>query len=215
MAVGAAYLARRKAIVQKLTAIESLAGVDVLCSDKTGTLTANKLSLNEPYLADGVSADWFMTVAVLASSHNVKSLDPIDKVTIVALKDYPKAQEELKNGWHTSKFSPFDPVSKRITAEVEKDGKKYICAKGAPNSILKLRQFDAGTVQKYKQTSQEFAKRGFRSLGVAVKEDGKDWELLGIMSMQDPPRSDTKQTIGECASERFTAILVNFNVRRH
>jgi magnesium-transporting ATPase (P-type) len=86
MAVGAAYLARRKAIVQKLTAIESLAGVDVLCSDKTGTLTANKLSLNEPYLADGVSAEWFMTVAVLASSHNIKSLDPIDKVTIVALK---------------------------------------------------------------------------------------------------------------------------------
>lgn len=86
MAVGAAYLARRKAIVQKLTAIESLAGVDILCSDKTGTLTANKLSLNEPYLSPGIDRDWFMTVAVLASSHKVKSLDPIDKVTVVALK---------------------------------------------------------------------------------------------------------------------------------
>ncbi len=80
----------------QLTAIESLAGVDVLCSDKTGTLTANKLSLNEPYLAEGVTAEWFMTVAVLASSHNVKSLDPIDKVTVLALRDYPKAQEELQ-----------------------------------------------------------------------------------------------------------------------
>ena len=88
-------------------------------------------------------------------------------------------------------------MSKRITAEVEKNGKKYTFAKGAPNSILKLRQFDSDTVTNYKETSQNFAKRGFRSLGVAVKEEGKDWELLGIMSMQDPPRGDTKQTIGE------------------
>lgn len=86
LAVGAAYLARRQAIVQKLTAIESLAGVDILCSDKTGTLTANKLSLNEPYIAPNVDPNWFMTVAVLASSHNVRLLDPIDKVTIVGLK---------------------------------------------------------------------------------------------------------------------------------
>lgn len=86
LAVGAAYLARRKAIVQKLTAIESLAGVDMLCSDKTGTLTANKLSLNEPYIAPHVDPNWFMAVAVLASSHNVKQLDPIDKVTVVGLK---------------------------------------------------------------------------------------------------------------------------------
>lgn len=95
MAVGAAYLARRKCIVQKLTAIESLAGVDVLCSDKTGTLTANKLSLNEPYVAEGVDKDWLMCVAVLASSHNIKMLDPIDKVTILTLKGKP---------------SPFSPV---------------------------------------------------------------------------------------------------------
>jgi len=86
MAVGAAYLAKRKCIVQKLTAIESLAGVDVLCSDKTGTLTANQLSLNEPYVAEGVDKNWLMCVAVLASSHNIKMLDPIDKVTIVTLK---------------------------------------------------------------------------------------------------------------------------------
>ena len=86
LAVGAAYLARRKAIVQKLTAIESLAGVDILCSDKTGTLTANKLSLNDPFIAPGVDPNWFMTAAVLASSHNIKGLDPIDKVTVVGLK---------------------------------------------------------------------------------------------------------------------------------
>ncbi|WWC93239.1 plasma-membrane proton-efflux P-type ATPase [Kwoniella sp. B9012] len=197
LAVGAAYLARRQAIVQKLTAIESLAGVDILCSDKTGTLTANKLSLNEPYIAPDVDPNWFMTVAVLASSHNVRGLDPIDKVTIVGLKDFPKAQEMLKGGWKTHKFTPFDPVSKRITAEVEKDGKHYTCAKGAPNAILKLSKFDAHTVADYRNQAQQFASRGFRSLGVAVKEDGKDWELLGMLCMFDPPRGDTAKTIGE------------------
>ncbi|KAF7378377.1 Plasma membrane ATPase [Mycena sanguinolenta] len=197
MAVGAAYLARRKCIVQKLTAIESLAGVDMLCSDKTGTLTANKLSLNEPYVSPGVDRDWFMTVAVLASSHNVKSLDPIDKVTIIGLKDFPGAQENLRQGWKTHKFTPFDPVSKRIEAEVEKDGKKYTACKGAPNAILKLRKFDTKTVNEYRQMSQTFAEKGFRSLGVAIKEDGKDWELLGIMSMFDPPRADTASTVNE------------------
>lgn len=191
LAVGAAYLARRKAIVQKLTAIESLAGVDILCSDKTGTLTANKLSLNEPYIAPDVDPNWFMAVAVLASSHNIKGLDPIDKVTIVGLKDYPKAQEMLQGGWKTHSFTPFDPVSKRITAEVEKDGKKYTCAKGAPNAILKLSKFDRKTVEQYRDQAQQFATRGFRSLGVAVKEQGKEWELLGMLCMFDPPRGDT------------------------
>ncbi|KZT67562.1 plasma-membrane proton-e [Daedalea quercina L-15889] len=197
MAVGAAYLAKQKAIVQKLTAIESLAGVDILCSDKTGTLTANKLSLNEPFIAPGVDPNWFMAVAVLASSHNIKSLDPIDKVTIVGLKDYPDAQEILHRGWHTHKFTPFDPVSKRITAEVERDGRKYTCAKGAPNAILRLDSFAPETVAAYRAQAAEFAQRGFRSLGVACKEEGEPWQLLGMLCMFDPPRGDTAATIHE------------------
>ncbi|EPQ30402.1 uncharacterized protein PFL1_01928 [Pseudozyma flocculosa PF-1] len=196
MAVGAAYLAKRQAIVQKLTAIESLAGVDVLCSDKTGTLTANKLSIHEPFTSEGVDVNYMMAVAALASSHNVKSLDPIDKVTISTLKDYPGAQQELASGWTTHRFTPFDPVSKRITAEVEKDGKQYIAAKGAPNAILKLCAPDAETASQYRKVAADFASRGFRSLGVAMNTDGQ-WKLLGLLPMFDPPRSDTAATIAE------------------
>lgn len=78
-----------------------------------------------------------MAVAALASSHNIKSLDPIDRVTIATLRDYPKACEILKEGWTTHKFTPFDPVSKRITAEVSRDGKQYTACKGAPNSCVR------------------------------------------------------------------------------
>lgn len=88
------------------------------------------------WAVEGVDLNWMLTVAVLASSHNVKSLDPIDKVTVTTLKDYPKAREMLQEGWTTHKFTPFDPVSKRITAEVERDGHKYVCAKGAPNAYV-------------------------------------------------------------------------------
>ena len=197
LAVGAAYLAKEKAIVQKLTAIESLAGVDVLCSDKTGTLTANQLSIREPYTAEGVDVAWMMAVAALASSHNTKSLDPIDKVTILTLKRYPRSRDILTEGWTTSKFTPFDPVSKRITSEVQKGGVKYICAKGAPKAILNLTTCSEETAQLFKDKATDFARRGFRSLGVACKEGDKDWELLGMMPMFDPPREDTAQTIAE------------------
>ncbi|KAI0322629.1 plasma-membrane proton-e [Amylostereum chailletii] len=197
MAVGASFLARRKAIVQKLTAIESLAGVDILCSDKTGTLTANQLSVHEPYVVEGVDLDWMLTVAVLASSHNIKALDPIDKVTLSTLKDYAQARENLKGGWITHKFTPFDPVSKRITAEVEKHGRRYTCAKGAPNAILRLTNPDPHIQELYRVKTQEFAKRGFRTLGIAVQEEGGPWQVLGLLPMFDPPRSDTAQTIAE------------------
>jgi len=197
LAVGAAYLAKEKAIVQKLTAIESLAGVDVLCSDKTGTLTANQLSIREPFVAEGVDVNWMMAVAALASSHNVKSLDPIDKVTILTLKRYPKAKDILSLGWKTEKFTPFDPVSKRITAVVVKDGVTFICAKGAPKAILNLSSCSKEVADMYKAKTTEFARRGFRSLGVAVKEGDNDWELLGMLPMFDPPRDDTAATIAE------------------
>ncbi|KAG8529275.1 uncharacterized protein KY384_005910 [Bacidia gigantensis] len=197
LAVGAAYLAKDKAIVQKLTAIESLAGVDVLCSDKTGTLTANQLSIREPYVAEDVDVNWMMAVAALASSHNIKSLDPIDKVIILTLKRFPKAREILEQGWKTLKYTPFDPVSKRITCECTCNGQKYTAAKGAPKAILNLSECSPETADLFKNKAAEFARRGFRSLGVAVKKNDEPWELLGMLSMFDPPREDTAQTIAE------------------
>ncbi|KAJ6112060.1 hypothetical protein N7523_008121 [Penicillium sp. IBT 18751x] len=197
LAVGAAYLAEQKAIVQKLTAIESLAGVDILCSDKTGTLTANQLSIREPYVAEGVDVNWMMAVAAIASSHNVKNLDPIDKVTILTLRRYPKAREILSRNWITEKYTPFDPVSKRITTICTCDGVRYVCAKGAPKAILNMSECSQEEAQMYRDKATEFARRGFRSLGVAVQKEGEPWQLLGMYPMFDPPREDTAHTIAE------------------
>lgn len=173
--------------------------MDILCSDKTGTLTANKLSIRDPFVSEGQDVNWMMAVAALASSHNIKSLDPIDKVTILTLKRYPKAREILQQGWKTEKFTPFDPVSKRITSVCRLGDDQYTCAKGAPSAVLKLSNCSDEVRKLYKEKAQEFARRGFRSLGVAHKKNDEEWTLLGLLSMFDPPREDTAQTILEAS----------------
>src|SRR5690349_253251 len=119
-----------------------------------------------------------MAVAALASSHNIASLDPIDKVTILSLKRYPKAREILREDWKTIKFTPFDPVSKRITAECRLGDDLYTCVKGAPRNVLQLIDAEDDLKNDYNAKTKEFARRGFRSLGVAVKRNDEPWVLL-------------------------------------
>jgi len=201
MAVGAAYLAKKQAIVQKLSAIESLAGVEILCSDKTGTLTKNKLSLHEPYTVEGVDADDLMLTATLAASRKKKGLDAIDKAFLKSLAGYPRAKAALTK-YKVIEFHPFDPVSKKVTALVESPaGERIICVKGAPLFVLKTVEEDHPIPEEvheaYENKVAEFASRGFRSLGVARKRGEGHWEILGIMPCMDPPRHDTAKTVNE------------------
>ncbi|CAN6638432.1 plasma membrane ATPase 1 [Trichomonascus vanleenenianus] len=201
MAVGAAYLAKKKAIVQKLSAIESLAGVEILCSDKTGTLTKNKLSLAEPYTVEGVEPDDLMLTACLAASRKKKGLDAIDKAFLKSLPLYPRAKNTLTK-YKVLEFHPFDPVSKKVVAVVESpQGERIVCVKGAPLFVLKTVEEDhpipEDVINAYKNKVAEFASRGFRSLGVARKRGEGHWEILGIMPCSDPPRHDTARTVNE------------------
>ncbi|KAG9256377.1 uncharacterized protein F5Z01DRAFT_650000 [Emericellopsis atlantica] len=201
MAVGAAYLAKKQAIVQKLSAIESLAGVEILCSDKTGTLTKNKLSLAEPFTVAGVEPDDLMLTACLAASRKKKGIDAIDKAFLKSLKFYPRAKSVLSK-YQVLEFHPFDPVSKKVQAVVQSpQGERIVCVKGAPLFVLKTVEEDHPIPEDidkaYKNCVAEFATRGFRSLGVARKRGEGAWEILGIMPCLDPPRHDTARTINE------------------
>ncbi|KAL5333482.1 hypothetical protein BJX70DRAFT_380801 [Aspergillus crustosus] len=201
MAVGAAYLAKRQAIVQRLSAIESLAGVEILCSDKTGTLTKNKLTLANPYTVTGVDSNDLMLTACLAATRKLKGMDAIDKAFIKALPNYPLAKEALSR-YKVQEFHPFDPVSKKVSALVlSPEGEQIICVKGAPLWVLKAIKKDQevpdSVEQEYTYKTTEFAERGFRSLGVARKPVDGQWEILGIVPCSDPPRDDTAATINE------------------
>ncbi|KAJ3332186.1 plasma membrane H+-ATPase [Gonapodya sp. JEL0774] len=95
MAVGAAMLAEKQAIVSRLTSIEALAGVDILCSDKTGTLTKNKLTVHDPYVLPGHLSDELFLAAALASHRSGRGIDPIDKAIMKTLRKYPEAKRAL------------------------------------------------------------------------------------------------------------------------
>jgi H+-transporting ATPase len=189
MAVGARLLAAKQAIVSRLASIEEMAGMDVLCSDKTGTLTQNKLSLGEPFTVPGTDADEVILSAALAS--RAEDEDPIDLAVLAALKD-----DHQTGGYQILHFQPFDPVSKRTEAAVKGlRGGEFKVTKGAPQVILALAA-DAAQIQSDVETAVgAFAARGFRSLGVARADDGEPWRFLGVVPMYDPPRADSKATI--------------------
>ena len=189
MAVGARLLAAREAIVTRLAAIEELAGVDVLCSDKTGTLTQNKLTLGEPFCAAGASPEEVVLNGALAS--RAENNDTIDLAVIGGLKD-PGA---LK-AYRTLHFQPFDPVHKRTEALAGgPGGEEFRVTKGAPQVILPLCANAAEVKAGVEKAVAGFAERGYRSLGVA--RAGKDgaWRFLGVLPLFDPPRADARETI--------------------
>ncbi len=189
MAVGARLLAKKEAIVTRLVSIEELAGVDVLCADKTGTLTQNKLTLGDPFTADGIAADQVVLDAALASRSDDN--DTIDLAVLGGLKS-----DQALTGYQVLHFQPFDPVNKRTEATVmSPDGTTFKVTKGAPQVVLALAA-DASQVKiAVDKAVSDFAARGFRSLGVARAEGDGPWTFQGVLPLFDPPRDDAKETI--------------------
>ena len=194
MAVGARLLAKKQAIVSKLVAIEELAGVDVLCADKTGTLTQNKLTLGDPFCLEKITADQVILAGALAS--RAENDDTIDLAVLGGLKD----KAALKP-YQVTHFQPFDPVHKRTEATVKgADGATFKVTKGAPQVILAL-SANAGAVKAaVDKAVNDFAARGFRALGVARADGDGKWQLLGVLPLFDPPREDAKSTVATAAA---------------
>lgn len=189
MAVGARLLAKKQAIVSKLVAIEELAGVDVLCADKTGTLTQNKLTLGDPFSVNNIPADQVILNGALASRSD--NDDTIDLAVLAGLKD-----KDALQGYDVRHFQPFDPVHKRTEAAVKgKDGKQFKVTKGAPQVILALAANAEQVKPAVDKAVDDFAARGFRSLGVARADEAAPWQFLGVLPLFDPPRDDAKATV--------------------
>ena len=202
MAVGARLLARKQAILSHLVAIEELAGVDVLCADKTGTLTQNKLTLGDPFCVKTIPVEQVILAAALAS--RADDNDTIDLAVLGALKN-----KHALDGYVVTHFQPFDPVHKRTEAAVKgKDGKAFKVTKGAPQVILELSANAAQVKGAVGKAVKKFAGSGFRSLGVArAGEDGK-WHFLGVLPLFDPPREDARATIATALKMGVKVMMV-------
>ncbi|XP_010545150.1 PREDICTED: ATPase 7, plasma membrane-type [Tarenaya hassleriana] len=201
MAIGAHRLAQQGAITKRMTAIEEMAGMDVLCSDKTGTLTLNKLTVDRTLIEvfkKGVEKDTVVLMAARAS--RLENQDAIDTAIVSMLGD-PK---EARAGIQEVHFLPFNPTDKRTALTyVDGEGKMHRVSKGAPEQILALAHNKVEIEKRVHMVIDKFAERGLRSLAVAyqevpdgdVKSQGGPWELVGLLPLFDPPRHDSAQTI--------------------
>ncbi|KAF9101292.1 hypothetical protein BGX29_005808 [Mortierella sp. GBA35] len=200
MAVGARSLAAKQVIVKRLAAVEEMASLNVLCSDKTGTLTLNELTFDEPYLSEGYSPQDLMLYSYLASEYGAN--DPIElAIRQAAERQVPLLKNRLSNttvpGYEISSFVPFNPSDKYTQATVRdlESEVTFKVAKGAPQVILQL----VGGDDMALRASVVMAQRGLRSLGVARTVAGSDrWTLVGLAAMLDPPRPDSAETIKRC-----------------
>ncbi|PPS17740.1 hypothetical protein GOBAR_AA02839 [Gossypium barbadense] len=201
MAIGSHRLSQQGAITKRMTAIEEMAGMDVLCSDKTGTLTLNKLTVDKSLVevfTNDVDKD--MVILLAARASRVENQDAIDACIVGMLGD-PK---EARAGITEVHFFPFNPVDKRTAMTyIEADGSWHRVSKGAPEQIIDLCNLRDDVKRRTHDIIANFADRGLRSLAVArqtVKEKNKDaqgeaWEFVGILPLFDPPRHDSAETI--------------------
>ncbi|PWJ24095.1 H+-transporting ATPase [Branchiibius hedensis] len=203
LALGALALSKKQAIVSRLQSIEEMAGVDILCTDKTGTLTKNQLTLSDPILLHGKDGSQVVLAGALAS--RAEDHDVIDDAVIAGLSD-PSATK----AWTVTDYTPFDPITKYTKAKVTgPDGQHLVVAKGAPAAIVKLAGdagADADTVTK---TVADLAANGRRALAVAQStDDGATWQILGILPMSDPPRDDSKATIDAVETKGLSVKMI-------
>ncbi|QHO07080.1 Plasma membrane ATPase [Arachis hypogaea] len=201
MAIGSHRLSQQGAITKRMTAIEEMAGMDVLCSDKTGTLTLNKLSVDKNLIevfTKGVDKDHVILLAARAS--RTENQDAIDAAIVGMLAD-PK---EARAGIREVHFLPFNPVDKRTALTyIDADGNWHRASKGAPEQIMNLCNLRDDAKKKVHAIIDKFAERGLRSLAVSrqeVPEKSKDspgapWQFVGLLSLFDPPRHDSAETI--------------------
>ncbi|MFI5449981.1 MAG: plasma-membrane proton-efflux P-type ATPase [Candidatus Bathyarchaeia archaeon] len=192
LAVGAMQLAKEGALVTRLNSIEDAASMEVLCLDKTGTITQNQLSVTDPIPSQGFEKDDVVIMARLASKEEIR--DVIDLAVIGYAKKLPVSEQYKQDS-----FTPFDPATKRSEAIVEHDGKRFRVAKGAPQVILSLCKVDDETAKNVNTSVESLSKKGYRTLAVAKSADN-DLDILrlvGLLPLADPPRPDSKETIGE------------------
>lgn len=204
LALGAYTLAKEGAIVSRMSAVEEMAGMDILCSDKTGTLTLNKLTVD---VTNVHCYDPFSTEQVLkygALSANTITEEPID---MVLHESYPN-RDTVDQDYKTIKFIPFNPTDKYTVAyrQDAKTGAIERIMKGAPQVVVRSAHNASEIEAEATKVITEYANRGFRGLGISRAEgDGSAdvggkprWEMVGLVPLFDPPRHDTKETIERC-----------------
>lgn len=194
LALGSKELSKQGAIVTRLSAIEDMAGMSILCSDKTGTLTLNKMELqgDSPIYYKGESQYSLLICAALAAKWKEPPRDALDTLTLNA------ADLAALEAYEQIDYLPFDPIVKRTEGTIrdKSSGRVFKTTKGAPHVILQLVN-NRNVKSVVERDIKLLGERGIRTLAVAKTNEEGEWLLLGLLTFLDPPRPDTLQTIQE------------------
>ena len=194
MALGSFELARKGVLVTRLSASEDAALMDVLCADKTGTITENKLSIADIVEMNSYTKDDALIFGALASQK--ANQDPIDLAFFVALEDKKLKLDEYEQ----KKFIPFDPSTRKTEAIVEKKGEKFRVIKGAVSAVMHAcctKEDEKATIE---QKMSDLANKGYRVMAVAVGKEASAIEIVGLVGLYDKPRKDSAKLIAKLRS---------------
>ena len=189
MAVGARELSASGVLVTRLSATEDAAAMDVLCVDKTGTITANQLAVARVIPLPGFTEEDVLRHAAYASE--AANQDPIDLAILAAARDRVKMPSEVA----VLSFVPFDATRRRTEAVVQSDGRPLRVVKGAVDVVAQVCGLDAAATAALDARARQEADRGYRTLAVARGFDPSAPEPVGLLCLYDPPRADASALI--------------------
>lgn len=200
-AVGVRRMARRNALVRRLDALETLGSVNVICSDKTGTITRNKMAVVKTWV-DATQSDGEQLLALIAASNNRASLPNVGDPTEIALLQFGEKQGV--------KRIPIDEEQVPFSAETKYMQTRHgdrIFLKGAPENILALT--DNRAKERVLAENERLAERGLRVLAAAVQEPGEGTpHIVGLLGMEDPPRKGVSEAIAEARQAGVRTIMI-------
>lgn len=191
MSIGARELAKKGVLVTRLSAAEDAATMNVLCADKTGTITMNKLSIAKVFPLNGFGEEDVVLYGALASQE--ANQDPID----LAFMNMAKQQKLAANTFVQKSFVPFDAETRRTEATVQEGSKEFKVMKGAVKTLAKACGLDETAIKNLKAQTEEYASKGYRTLAVAKTDAAGQLQLVGLAALYDMPRPDSKQLIHE------------------
>ena len=235
LSIGVQRMVKKNAIIRRLPAVETLGSASVICSDKTGTLTQNRMTLQKAYLdgaaeiidsGDAAARTLVRTAALCCdgavtfeADGTVTHIgDPTETAIVFAAHQFGDTKETLGAAFPRLAELPFDSDRKRMSVVVEHDGRKLAIVKGAFDGIAPL--CTAGDTERARQVNDEMSRKALRVLAVAVREIDalpevlapetleKDLTFLGLVGMIDPPREEARDAVAVCREAGIRPVMI-------